>query len=254
MNHPVACFDRVGKDYPQGWLGRSQIRAVDQVSFRVEPGEVVGLLGPNRAGKTTLVKLLLSLCQPTHGRVERFGRPADDQRTLARIGYIHENQALPRYLSASSLLEYYGALSLLSESDVRARAPGLLERVGLADRSREPIAGFSKGMIQRLSLAQALLHDPELLVFDEPNEGLDLTGRKLLRDILIEQKRRGRSALYVSHVIPEVEQVCDRVAVLAAGRLVFWGALAELRRDPQTGADRPLSAALDALCRNPSSN
>lgn len=254
MSDTAVCFHQVGKDYPQGLLRRGCVRAVDNVSFQIAPGEVVGLLGPNRAGKTTLVKLLLSLCRASQGRVERLGRPADDRSTLADVGYVHENQALPRYLSATALLEYCGALSFLSESEVRARAPRVLERVGLADRSQEPIARFSKGMIQRLSLAQALLHDPALLVFDEPNEGLDLAGRHLLRDVLTEQKRRGRAALVVSHVLQEVEQVCDHVAVLVSGRLAFWGPLAKLQADPNTGVARPLADALQDLYSRPSNN
>src|SRR5581483_6899616 len=144
-------------------------------------GEIFGLIGPNRVGKTTLVKLLLSLTQPTSGRIERFGQPSAQRATLARIGYVHENQALGRYHTAQSLLEFLGALSLLPEEKVLARAKLLLQRLELADRCHEPIARFAKGMRQRLALAQAVLHEPDLLVFDEPGEGLDFTGRKVLR-------------------------------------------------------------------------
>jgi ABC-2 type transport system ATP-binding protein len=147
--------------------------------LRIESGEVFGLLGPNRAGKTTLVKMLLSLCRPTAGEVFRLGRPLSDRSTLGQVGYVHENHAFPRYLSAADLLEYYGALTLMPSDLVRERVPRLLERVGLADRSREPIARFSKGMLQRLGIAQALLNAPRLLVLDEPTEGLDLNGRRL---------------------------------------------------------------------------
>ena len=149
-------FTDITKEYLRRIIKRSKIAALNGVSFRVEPGEVFGLLGPNRAGKTTLVKLLLSLCRPTTGQVERLGKPACDRSTLARIGYVHENQAFPRYLGAHALLEFYGALSLLSESVVRQRVPQLLEMVGLADRGNEPISNFSKGMIQRLGIVQAV--------------------------------------------------------------------------------------------------
>src|SRR5262245_6611695 len=167
----VAEFDNVCKDYPTGLLPGPKLRAVAGVSLHVRPGEVFGLLGPNRSGKTTLVKLLLSLARPTSGRVRRLGRPASHRATLARVGYVHENQAFPRYLTAAALLEYYGALSLMEAARARQRAGELLELVGLADRSREPISRFSKGMVQRLGLAQALLNEPDLLVLDEPAEG-----------------------------------------------------------------------------------
>jgi ABC-2 type transport system ATP-binding protein len=222
------------------------------VSFAVQRGEVFGLLGPNRAGKTTLVKLLLSLARPTAGTVRRLGQPAADRRTLARVGYVHENHAFPRYLTATALLEYYGALSLLPEPTVRARVPQLLERVGLADRAGEPITRFSKGMVQRLGIAQALLNEPELLVLDEPSEGLDLAGRQLIRELVAEQRRRGRGVLLVSHLLPEVEQLCDRAAVLVGGQLRFLGPLSELTADPDTGAPRPLEQALQSLYEAPS--
>lgn len=246
---PAAVLDEVSKDYPRGLFGRESLRAVDGVSLRVERGEVFGLLGPNRAGKTTVVKMLLSLCRPTHGRIERLGRPSTDRSTLAHIGYVHENQALPRYLTAPALLQYYGALSFLPEAEVKARSASLLELVGLADRCREPIARFSKGMVQRLGVAQALINDPELLVFDEPSEGLDLAGRQVLREVIANQRRRGRAVLYVSHVLSEVEQVCDRVGVIVLGKMKHIGPVTALTRDPATGATRPLELALHELYR-----
>jgi ABC-2 type transport system ATP-binding protein len=248
-NQPLVEFVEIVKDYPQGLLGLSRLRAVDHVSFRIEPGEVVGLIGPNRAGKTTLVKLLLSLCQPTSGTVSRFGEPASSHQTLARVGYVHENQAFPRYLSARALLHYYGALAFLTEETVEARVPALLQRVGLADRSDEPIARFSKGMIQRLGIAQALLNEPDLLVFDEPSEGLDLIGRQLVRDLLQEQKKQGKSVLFVSHLLAEVEQLCDRVAVIVGGRLAFVGGVQQLCTDPATKETRTLEASLHRFYR-----
>jgi ABC-2 type transport system ATP-binding protein len=244
---PAVEFDAVVKDYPTGLFRRNSLRAVAGVSFRIEPGEVFGLLGPNRAGKTTLVKLLLSLSRPTAGRVQRLGRPARERATLARVGYVHENHAFPRYLSATALLEYYGALSLMPEPEVKARIPELLDRVGLADRAHEPIARFSKGMVQRLGVAQALINDPELLVLDEPSEGLDLSGRQMIRALASEQRSRGRTVLLVSHVLSEVEQVCDRLGVLVAGQLAYLGPLSELTRDRATGDHRSLEKALSEL-------
>jgi ABC-2 type transport system ATP-binding protein len=221
--------------------------AVEHVTLRIEAGEVFGLLGPNRAGKTTLVKVLLSLCQPTAGRALRFQRPLTDRQTLARVGYVHENPAFPRYLSASELLEYFGALALLPEALVHQRAEELLKRVGLADRAQEPISTFSKGMVQRLALAQALINDPELLVLDEPSEGLDLEGRQLVREVIRERRKRNLTVLLVTHVLGEIEQVCDRLGVLVGGHLVFAGTPVELARDPKTRATCTLEQALTRL-------
>ena len=241
----VAEFEGVSKVYRIGLLRRTPVQAVADVSLRVEAGEVFGLLGPNRAGKTTLVKLLLSLCRPTSGEVRRLGAPAFDRRTLARVGYVHENHAFPRYLSAAELLRYYGALSLVPYEALRTRVPQLLERVGLADRSREPIARFSKGMVQRLGIAQALINEPQLLVLDEPTEGLDLAGRQMLREVVGEVRARGGSVLLVSHVLPEAEHLCDRVAVLVDGQLAHTGPLDELLKSGSK--TRSLEKALQEL-------
>ena len=228
MQNPVIEFVNVVKDYPRSLWGRAGIRAVDGVNLRIGTGEVFGLIGPNRAGKTTLVKLLLSLSQPTEGRIERWGLPGHNRTTLGRVGYVHENPAFPRYLSAVEILEFYAAMSLMPEPLAKARTQQLLERVGLADRAREPIARFSKGMAQRLGLAQALINDPELLVMDEPSEGLDLAGMQLMRDLIREHRKAGRTVLYISHALHEIEQVCDRVGVMVSGKLAFLGTVAQL--------------------------
>jgi ABC-2 type transport system ATP-binding protein len=244
----VAEFDSVVKDYAMGLWGRRKLRAVAGVSFDIHRGEVFGLLGPNRAGKTTLVKILLSLCRFGSGNVQRLGKPVRDRSTLARIGYVHENHAFPRYLSAQSLLKYYGALTLIPADDINRRVPKLLEQVGLADRSRDVVASFSKGMIQRLGLAQALLNEPDLLVLDEPNEGLDLIGRRIVGDVIREQKRQGKTVILVSHVLPEVEQLCDRVAVLQEGKLAHIGTVNELTgRGNSDGKVRSLEQALHGI-------
>jgi ABC-2 type transport system ATP-binding protein len=243
----AAEFVAVSKTYRHPVLPIRTVTALRDVSLTVCSGETLGLLGPNRAGKTTLLKILLTLCQPSGGQVVRLGKPASDRSTLARVGYVHENHSFPRYLTAAALLEYYGALSLLKQEVLRPRVERLLERVGLADRSREPIARFSKGMLQRLGVAQALLNEPDLLVLDEPTEGLDLDGRHLLRDVICEVKSRGGSVLLVSHVLPEVEQLCDRVAVLVKGRLVHSGPTVDLLWDPITEMKRPLEKALEEV-------
>ena len=247
----LAEFIGVSKAYESVFFRRRSIQAVQDVSFRVAPGEVFGLLGPNRAGKTTLVKLLLSLCRPTSGRVLRLGKSIDDRTTLARVGYVHENHAFSRYLSASAVLEFYGALSFVPYETLRVRVPHLLERFGLADRAHEPISRFSKGMLQRLGMAQALLNEPDLLVLDEPAEGLDLIGRRQLHKVVGDVRARGGAVVLVSHLLTEVQELCDRVAVLVNGRLAHLGPLTELLKDPATKAPRSLEQALHAIYTRP---
>jgi len=244
----AAVFDQVTKTYPTGPLGRGAgVPALRGVTLAVPAGRVFGLLGPNRAGKTTLIKLLLSLARPTSGSVTRLGAPLADRGTLGRVGYMHENHAFPRYLSAAELLTFYGGLSGLPTEVLGPRVAALLERVGLADRKGEPIARYSKGMVQRLGLAQALLNDPDLLILDEPTEGLDLTGRQLLRAVVRERKAAGKTVLMVSHVLTEVQELCDTAAVLVAGKVAFEGTFADLLRDPKSGATRHLETALQNL-------
>jgi ABC-2 type transport system ATP-binding protein len=230
-------FRRVFKTYSDSWSRARDVPAVRDVTLRVGPGEVFGLLGPNRAGKTTLIKLLLSLARPTSGEVLRLGQPLSDRATLRQVGYVHENHAFPKYLTARTLLEYYGALSFVPEDVLKPRIGPLLERVGLADRADESIARFSKGMLQRLGIAQALVNEPRLLVLDEPTEGLDLEGRVMLRGVVAEILKKGGSVLLVSHVATEIEQLCSRVGILVRGQLVHQGPLADLLK----GATGPRS-------------
>jgi ABC-2 type transport system ATP-binding protein len=246
----AAEFIKVTKDYPVGALGLSKRRAITDVSLTVPTGTVYGLLGPNRAGKTTLVKVLLTLCRATAGTVTRLGEPVEQRATLARVGYVHENHAFPRYLTPAAILEYYGALSQVPYEIVKKRGPQLLERVGLADRAHDPIRTFSKGMAQRLGVAQSLINEPELLVLDEPNEGLDLPGRQLVASIIREQRTKGGTVLLVSHVLPEVEQLCDRVAVIVGGRLGYEGTVTDLTRRDGT-EPRTLEQALAELYGKP---
>jgi ABC-2 type transport system ATP-binding protein len=224
----AAVFDNVHKTYRTGLLPRGGVPAVRGVSLTVPAGSVFALLGPNRAGKTTLIKLLLSLARPTSGTINRLGEAVSARHTLGRVGYMHENHAFPRYLSATEVLTFYGGLSGMRTDELAPRTTELLARVGLADRNREPISRFSKGMVQRLGLAQALMNRPELLILDEPTEGLDLSGRKLLREVVREWKSAGRTVLMVSHVLPEVEQLCDGAAVIVAGQVAFTGTVSEL--------------------------
>ena len=220
------------------------MRAVDRASLVVGAGESVGLAGPNRAGKTTLLKLALSLCRPNSGQVTRFGRTGDDRSTLAAVGYVHEGSAFPPYLSSLALLDQYAVMSGVPKRDRRHRVPELIERVGLLDRKNEPIARFSKGMLRRLGLAQALVNEPALLVLDEPNEGLDLPGRDLVFELLDEHRRRGGAILLVSHLLDDLDRLADRVVVVVSGRVVAEGAVSELSHRPGG-----LETALRALYR-----
>lgn len=237
----AAAFDRVSKVYKAGPFARGGVPAVRDVTLSVPRGSVFALLGPNRAGKTTLVKLLLSLARPTAGSVTRLGEPISARHTLGKLGYMHENHAFPRYLSAGEVLAFYGGLSGVPTDELPARVSALLERVGLSDRRHEPISRFSKGMVQRLGLAQALVNEPELLILDEPTEGLDLLGRQLLREVVREFKKSGRTVLLVSHVLGEVQELCDQAAVLVGGSVAFRGKLADLtagRTDLETALRR----------------
>ncbi|WP_435011136.1 ABC transporter ATP-binding protein [Tundrisphaera lichenicola] len=222
----------VTKEYRAGPLGLGRRRAVDRANLRVEAGEAVGLAGPNRAGKTTLLKLAMSLCRPSSGRVDRMGKPGQDRSTLAEIGYVHEGMAFPPYLTASALLNQYGALAGVPSGVRRRRASELLERVGLGDRRAEPIGRFSKGMLQRLALAQSMINRPTLLVLDEPNEGLDLPGRDLVVDLVDEHRRRGGAVLLVSHLLADLDRLCNRVVVVVSGRVVHDGPIEGLGEGP----------------------
>jgi ABC-2 type transport system ATP-binding protein len=243
---PVLRFENVTKQYPVHWYG-GVLTALAGVSFELRPGDVLALLGPNRAGKTTLVKILLSLCRPTSGQLWRFGYTAAERSSLGRIGYMHESQAFPRYHTASGLLRYYGALACIPEPEINERLPKLLDLVGLGDREREPIAHFSKGMVQRLGLAQALINEPDLLVLDEPAEGLDLPGRQVLYDAIAEQRRQGKAVLWITHQTQDVERFCNRLVVLVQGRLVFDGTAGELTAPLARQQDRSLEQALELL-------
>jgi ABC-2 type transport system ATP-binding protein len=235
----------VGKDYPGNRHAGGKVRALDGVSLRLDSGEALGLAGPNRAGKTTLLKLALSLCRPSSGQILRFGISAIDRSTLTRVGYVHEAPAFPTYLNASDLLDFYGALSGMTRGSRRRLIPELLERVGLDDRRRAPISTYSKGMLQRLGLAQAMVNRPQLLVLDEPDAGLDLPGRDLIVDLVAEHRQRGGSLLLVSHQARAIENLCERVAVLVAGRIVHDGPVGAL-----AGTSSDLESAIRALYRS----
>jgi len=207
---------------------RGGTQALRGLDLEVHYGEVFGFLGPNGAGKSTTIELLLNFIRPTSGTASLFGRPAADPRTRQRLGYLPESVNLHAYYSGRGLLEFYAGLLGVERADRRRRAEELLERVGLRDAAGRKISQYSKGMLQRLGLAQALINDPELLILDEPTSNLDPVARRDFRDILLELKAAGTTVFICSHILSEVESVCDRVAILQQGELKRAGTLEEL--------------------------
>jgi len=209
---------------------RKRVEAVRGVSFQVKRGEIFGFVGPNGAGKTTSIKMMLQLIFPSRGQVKLFGRAGLDPNARKRLGYLPENPYIYSYLKPLEFLDLCGQLSGMSSSERRRRADTLVQRLGIAHAVDRPIGRLSKGMTQRLGFCQALLHEPELLILDEPFSGLDPIGRKEIRELLIEHKAQGRTMLLTSHVLSDVELLSERVAIVRQGAVVAYGALNELLR------------------------
>lgn len=199
----------------------------------VPTGAVFGLLGPNGAGKTTMIKILLGVAHASSGEARLFGHEPGDPVARERIGYLPEKHEFPDFLTAAQMLNIYGQLSGVEDEKRTRRIPELLERVGLADARDQKLRGYSKGMLQRAGLAQALLNEPDLLILDEPTDGVDPVGRREIRDILVELKNEGKTVFINSHLLSEVEKVCTSIAILNEGKLVRTGSIDEL-----TAADR----------------
>lgn len=228
---PIVQVDGVTKRYA-GWtmLGRRPVSALNGVTLSARAGEVFGLLGPNGAGKTTLIKILLGVVRPSGGKATLFGQPVGSTAARQRVGYLPESLRVDRHHTARSALRYYGRLSRMNASDIERRSDELLELVGLRGRDRESVRRFSKGMYQRLGLAQALMHDPDLLVLDEPTDGLDPVGRNEVRKVIERLRDAGKTIFLNSHILQEVEMVCTRVAILARGEIRGSGTVEELAR------------------------
>ncbi len=224
----VIAIEKLTKTYRGGLLGNRSIAALRQVSLETHRGEVFGLLGPNGAGKTTLIKILLGVIRSSGGSARVFGFPAGSIAARSCVGYLPESLRIDRHHTARSALTFYGGMSRLDHQTIRERSPELLRLVGLEGRDRESVRRFSKGMYQRLGLAQALLHDPDLLILDEPTDGLDPVGRSEVRRLLLELKGRGKTIFLNSHILQEVELVCDRVAVMASGQIRGIGTIDDL--------------------------
>lgn len=228
MPDPVIVVDQLTKDYPVGFWRPRPYRALDGVSFEVAPGEVFGCLGPNGAGKTTTLKLLMGLVRPTAGSARIFGASVRDVAMRQRVGFLPEHPVFYDYLSAEELLVYYGELCGMRGRDAAARAAVLLDRVGLGTERRLAIRRYSKGMVQRLGVAQALVHDPDLVILDEPMSGLDPIGRRDVRMLILSLRDEGKTILFSSHILSDAETLCSRVAILAAGRLQALGSMTDL--------------------------
>ncbi len=207
---------------------RGKVHALRDVSLKVAPGEIFGLLGPNGAGKSTLVKILMTVIRGTRVEGSMLGQPIGHRATLRRVGYLPEHLRFPSYLNGAQALSYFGALSLVPSAERRKRAAELLSLVGMSNWTKQKIASYSKGMRQRLGLAVALIADPAIIVLDEPTDGVDPVGRKEIRDLLLEMRRRGKTVFINSHLLSELEMVCDRVAIMSKGTVIRQGTIAEL--------------------------
>jgi len=222
------------KSYPSGWPGRPPFVALDGLSLTVGRGEIFGFLGPNEAGKTTTLKILMGLVRATSGRALLLGKPAGDVDTRRRIGFLPESPYFYDYLTAQEFLGFYGQLAGLGRAVITQRVTDLLSLVGLADARTRQLRKFSKGMLQRIGLAQALIHDPELVILDEPMTGLDPVGRKQVRDLILSLRDRGKTIFFSTHILHDVEMICDRVGIVMKGRLLASGRVDELVRHDHT--------------------
>jgi ABC-2 type transport system ATP-binding protein len=220
--------DGLTKDYYLGFWRKRPYRALDGLSIAVEPGEVYGFLGPNGAGKSTTLKLLMGLIHPTSGGARILGRSIHDRETRRRIGFLPENPSFYDYLTAEELLHYFAGLCGLRGAERRRRVAAVLDEVGLGAERRMKLRSYSKGMIQRVGVAQAIVHQPEVVFFDEPMSGLDPLGRRDLRQLILRLRDRGCTVFFSSHILSDAEAMCSRVAILAQGRLVAEGRIADI--------------------------
>jgi ABC-2 type transport system ATP-binding protein len=249
--------EHLTKDFAVGFWRPRPRRALDDVTLDLQRGEVFGLLGPNGAGKTTTLKLLMRLLWPTSGRAELFGRPVGDRLAHAKLGFLPEQPIFYDHLTADELLGYFAGLFGLTGPARRARVASVLDLVGLAEADRRrPLRQFSKGMLQRVGLAQALVNDPELVLLDEPMSGLDPIGRRDVRELILRLRDDGRTVLFSSHILSDAEAVCSRVGILSRGRLVACGALTALTDAAGRGwelivanLDPERAVQLEARCR-----
>ena len=230
MNEIAIATHSLAKTY-SSVFGRNKVHALRGIDIEVRAGEIVGILGPNGAGKTTLLKILLGVVSPTSGTAELFGRPIGEAKARQNLGYLPENHRFPPYLTARQTLDVYGRLSDMSSEMRKEQIPRLVEEADLSSWIDTRVGKFSKGMMQRLGLAQALMNDPDIIVLDEPTDGVDPVGRREIRDRLRALKARGKTVLINSHLLSEIEMICDRVEILNKGKIVRSGSIDDLVKD-----------------------
>ena len=223
----LSCIE-LTKDFTDIW-GRPTVRSVENLTLKVKRGEIFGLLGPNGAGKTTTIKLILGLIFPTSGSVRVLGADPRDIDAKQKIGYLPEESYLHRFLNAEETLDFYGRLFDLPREVRKERSAKLIERVGLKHARKRPLREYSKGMVRRVGLAQCLINDPELILLDEPTSGMDPIGSREIKDLILDLKQQGKTVLLSSHLLADVEDLCDRVAMLYRGRLHLEGKVNDLR-------------------------
>ena len=229
-NMPNAAIEieNLSKDYPYGFLNLKKRRSLENLSMQVQTGEVFGFLGPNGAGKSTTIKLLMRLIFPTSGTARILGKSIEDVSMHQEIGYLPEQPYFYDYLTAAELLHYFARFHGLTAADRQERVERMLKKVGLETAKKIQLRKYSKGMLQRAGLAQAVLHDPQVVVLDEPMSGLDPLGRREVRDIILELKREGRTVLFSTHILSDAEMLCDRVGVIVGGKLRGVGTPGEM--------------------------
>jgi ABC-2 type transport system ATP-binding protein len=224
---PVIEIRNLTKIYRDFW-GRAKVKAVNSLSLEVKKGEIFGLLGPNGSGKTTTLKMLLGLLFPTEGEIKILGQPAHDVSKNEKIGYLPEESYLYRFLNADETLEFYGRLFNMSAALRKERRDKLIEMVGLQHARRRQLKEYSKGMTRRIGLAQALINDPELVILDEPTSGMDPLGTREVKDLILKLRDEGKTVVMSSHLLADVQDVCDRIAILYGGELKVLGGVKDL--------------------------
>lgn len=231
----------LSKTFKADWPGQPVVKALDGLSLSVRAGEAYGILGPNGAGKTTLIKILVGLMRPSKGRISIFGQDVEDISVRRRIGFLPESPYFYQYLTGEEFLMFFGELAEVGRSRLHRRTDDLLRELGLEEARSRQLRNFSKGMLQRIGLAQALIHDPDLVILDEPMSGLDPVGRKQVREVILRLRGCGKTVFFSTHIIPDIEMLCDRVGIIIRGSLCVEGLVEDL-------VNRNASRGVEVVC------